>query len=357
MSAPRVLVCGTVFAQGLGGVQRHNREMLPRAARLLEARGGELAVLVGRDGLDFELPATVRRIESDVPSAPALKRFWSESKALRKATEHGVRYDLVHTAHLPAPRRLDVPFTLLLHDLKSVASPFVSLARKIGGRAVIRDAIRRAGHVFFVSQALASEWRAISGRDLAHASVLHNGSDHLSLVRRAPASPSFLLFVGRIEPRKDVETLLRALALAADMPPVLLAGAEQGQHGKRLRAIVAELHLEERVRFIGPQSDESLAQLYSTCAAVVLPSLREGFDLPLVEALRAGAPVIASDLAVHRELAADHARYFTPCNPRRLVDAYRALGGNGSVPPALPSWDDAAAQLVDRWCALHAARR
>lgn len=357
MSAPRVLVCGTVFAQGLGGVQRHNRELLPRAAQLLEARGGELAVLLGRDGLDFELPATVRRIESDVPSAPALKRFWSEGTALRTATEHGERYDLVHTAHLPTPHRLSVPFTLVLHDLKSVASPFSTMARRLAGHVVIEDAVRRAAHVFFVSHALASEWRSISLRDLTNSSVLHNGSDHLSLVPRAPASPPFLLFVGRIEPRKDVETLLRALALAADLPPVLLAGAEQGQHGKRLRAIVAELHLEERVQFIGPQSDDALAQLYSTCAAVVLPSLREGFDLPLVEALRARAPVIASDLAVHRELAADHARYFTPCNPRRLVEAYRALDASSAEPPALPSWDKAAEQLVARWCELHAARR
>lgn len=357
MSAPRVLVCGTVFAQGLGGVQRHNRELLPRAAQRLAARGGELAVLLGRDGLDFELPTNIRRIESDVAAAPALKRFWKEGSALRDAAGRGHRFDLVHTAHLPAPHRLGMPFTLVLHDLKSVASPFTSIPRKLVGRAVLRDAIRRAAHVFFVSHALSAEWSALSGRDVPHSSVLHNGSDHLPLAPRAPSSSPFLLFVGRLEPRKDVETLLRALALAAEMPPVLLAGAEQGEHGEHLRKLATELRLGDRVRFVGPQSDESLAQLYASCSAVVLPSLREGFDLPLVEALRAGAPVVASDLAVHRELGGDNARYFTPCNPARLVDAYRVLVTNSSARPALSSWDDAAEQLVERWCELHAARR
>ena len=84
MSAPRVLVCGTVFAQGVGGVRRHNRELLPRVARKLEAAGGRLAVLLGRDGLDFELPASIERIASDVPATPAAWRAWHESAAVNR---------------------------------------------------------------------------------------------------------------------------------------------------------------------------------------------------------------------------------------------------------------------------------
>ena len=354
MSAPRVLVCGTVFAQGVGGVRRHNRELLPRVARKLEAAGGRLAVLLGRDGLDFELPASIERIASDVPATPAAWRAWHESAALqaalRRARAKGDPFHLVHTAHLPAPRRLQVPFTLTLHDLKSVASPFASLTRRLVGRSVLRSAVRRAAHVFCVSSTLARETIEATGSDAARVSVAPNGCDHLPLLARAPTHEPFLLFVGRLEPRKDVATLLRALALDATLPRVVLAGSEQGEHGVELRLLAQQLNVGERVCFAGPQSDSALARLYAECAAVVLPSLREGFDLPLVEALRAGAPVLASDLPVHRELAGEAARYFASSNPEQLLGAWRSRACPTS--PALATWDHCASEMLSRWTSL-----
>jgi len=354
LSAPRVLVCGTVLAQGIGGVQRHNRELLPRLARLLENQGGRLAVLLGRDGLDFELPASIERIASDVPSSPAAWRAWHESGALRAALKRssarGGAFDLVHTAHLPAPRGLDVPFTLTLHDLKSVASPFVPLVRRLVGRSILRSAVRRAAHVFCVSSTLARETIEFTGAAQARVSVAPNGCDHLPRVERAPSSEPFLLFVGRLEPRKDVATLLRALALDSTLPRVVLAGAEQGEHGTELRLLAKQLNVGERVSFAGPQSDSALAQLYAECAAVVLPSLREGFDLPLVEALRAGAPVLASDLPVHRELAGEAVRYFAPGDPAQLLDSRRSCSHPSS--PSLATWDDCASEMLARWTSL-----
>ncbi|MBM3987898.1 MAG: glycosyltransferase family 4 protein [Planctomycetes bacterium] len=354
LSAPRVLVCGTVLAQGIGGVQRHNRELLPRLASKLEARGGRLAVLLGRDGLDFELPASIERIASGVPATPAAWRAWHESGALRsvlkRSSAHGGAFDLVHTAHLPAPRGLEVPFTLTLHDLKSVASPFVPLARRLVGRSILRSAVRRAAHVFCVSNTLAREMLAFTGADEARVSVAPNGCDHLPRFERAASNEPFLLFVGRLEPRKDVETLLRALALDPTLPRVVLAGAEQGDHGAKLRVLAQQLSVCERVNFAGPQSDSALARLYAECAAVVLPSLREGFDLPLVEALRAGAPALASDLPVHRELAGEAASYFASCNPTQLLSAWRSRASPSS--PLLATWDDCASEMLSRWTKL-----
>ncbi len=354
MSAPRVLVCGTVLAQGLGGVQRHNRELLPRLAQQLAADGGRLAVMLGRDGLNFELPASIERISTDVPASPALWRAWQESGALRdvlrRARAIGPGFDLVHTAHLPAPRNLGVPFTLTLHDLKSVVSPFVSISRRLVARSVLRSAVRRAARVFCVSRTLARETAAFTGAGHEHLVFAPNGCDHLPLVERASARDPFLLFVGRLEPRKDVETLLRALALDRALPRLVLAGTEQGRHGDELRALARELDVLSRVDFAGPQADVPLARLYASCDSVVLPSVREGFDLPLVEALRAGAPVVASDLPVHRELAGDAVRYFTSCNPTRLVEALRERPAG--TPPPLATWDDCASILVDAWRAL-----
>lgn len=352
MSAPRVLVCGTLLAQGLGGVQRHNRELLPRAARLLQAQGGALAVLLGREGLDFELPAAIARLPSNVPARPALARWSLESAALRRALDTaraaGAAFDLVHTAHLPAPHGLSVPFTLTLHDLKSVASVAQPLLRRVVGRHVIADAVARAARVLCVSGTLADEVRALTKCPDSKLAIVPNGCDHLPLVPRSQSDASFLLYVGRLEPRKNLAVLLRALASDPSLPQLWLAGESQGAHGAELEASARELGVERRVRFLGACDDARLAELYAACRCVVLPSLREGFDLPLVEALRAGAPVAASDLPVHRELSGAAARYFDPRSPEALAEAVRSASA-ATLAPALATWDQCAQACVAAW--------
>ena len=105
MTAPRVLVSGVVLSLPMSGVIRHNRELLPRVARLLEEGGGRLAVLDGADPVPFALPESVERFPSGVPAEPALARAAVEGRALRRALAQG-SFDLVHTGHLPAPRAL-----------------------------------------------------------------------------------------------------------------------------------------------------------------------------------------------------------------------------------------------------------
>ena len=80
MSAPRVLVSGVVLGQPMGGVRRHNQELLPRLARLLEEDGGGLAILEGRKPVALELPPSIERFPSSVPSSPPLVRAMGESR-------------------------------------------------------------------------------------------------------------------------------------------------------------------------------------------------------------------------------------------------------------------------------------
>lgn len=346
MSAPRVLVVGTLLAQGLGGVQRHQRELLPRVARELRKRGGSLSVLLGRDGLDFELVGDIERLASDIPAHPVAARFLRESAQLASLRD----FDLIHTGHLPLPLGLERPCTLTLHDLKSVAGAASTRSRAALGAPVIRDSVARARRVLCVSNTLAREVRDLTGCAPEKLALVPNGNDHLELLARAPAREPFLLCVGRLEPRKNVETLLHALALDRELPPVVLAGSSQGEHEARLRALAKALNVEARVKFAGALTDSALAEAYASATAVVLPSRREGFDLPLVEALRARAPVAASALEVHRELAGDAVSYFEPDDPLALA---RAVHGARApqFAPRHPSWDEAALACVAAWSA------
>ena len=231
MSAPRVLVCASVLGQPMGGVRRHNAELLPRAAALLEARGGKLAVLEGRERIAFELPASIERIAGGVPARPVLLRALLESRALARVRG----FDLVHTGHLPAPRGLRVPFTLTLHDLRHVE------AGSFFGRRALADALRRARGVFTVSESVRSELVARFGADPERVSVVPNAGDHFEPLPRAAGADARLLCLGHLEPRKNQELVLRALALDPKLPGVDFAGAAKGSERERLEALARDL--------------------------------------------------------------------------------------------------------------------
>ena len=360
MSAPRVLISGVVLDQPMGGVRRHNAELLPRIADLLEARGGELALLAGRGGLGFDPPANVRIIESDVPSSPLLVRAAKETKALAKAIAQAAEasrpFDLVHVAHLPAPRALPVPMSLTLHDLRSLDLEHTPFSRRLVAKTVVGRALRRARHVFTVSEHMRARlehgWPEVAAKIL----VAPNGADHLPILPRAPAPDAPLLHVGHLEPRKNLELLLRALASDTTLPDLLLVGAPKHGEDKRLLALARTLEVSHRVRMPGPCPDADLPMLLASAAAVVLPSRLEGFGIVALEAQRARVPLAISSAGALVETAAKSACVFAPDEPRACAQAIRqALEQAPSTLEAAAlraegfTWNEAARIFVAGW--------
>src|SRR5690606_32808340 len=120
----------------------------------------------------------------------------------------------------------------------------------------------------------------------------------------------YFLFVGTMEPRKNLKALLQAWEMAdLNGYELFIAGTESAGHifnstnhghplrhaGSRYAARTAPLRGSQRVTYV---PDQDLPALYSGAAALVSPSLYEGFGLPILEAMACGAPVIASDIAV-----------------------------------------------------------
>ncbi len=358
MSAPRVLVAAAPLAQGPGGVRRHNQELLPRAARLLQASGGGLALLVGRDGLALELGEGIERLASDVPSGPPLARAAREGAALRRALAEararGRPFDLVHTAHLPAPRALGAPFTLTLHDLRALALAHTPFSRRFFARSVIGAAVRAARAVLTVSETVRAELAArFQPRQVF---VVPNAGDHLPVLPRARAPGAALLHVGHLEPRKNLELLLAALAADPGLPDLELAGAAKDDEEARLRARAQALGLAARVRFLGPVPEPELAGLYARCAAVVIPSRLEGFGIGVLEAQRARAPLAIADAGALPEVAGPGVPRFAPDDAAGCARALRtALASDAATLDehaawaARFSWDASARALVSAW--------
>ena len=181
----------------------------------------------------------------------------------------------------------------------------------------------------------------------------------LDATRTALALPErFLLFVGAIEPRKNLPNVLNALDLLRRRGveiPLVVAGRE-GEDSAAVRKRLAELGLERAVRFLGYRSDREIRDLYRLASVFVFPSFSEGFGLPVIEAMASGVPVITSAAGALPEVAGDAVLYVRPDDPEdiavRIAEVLsdgavaRRLTAAGRLRAALYSWEKTAAETL-----------
>ena len=337
MSAPRVLINGLALNQPMGGVRRHAVEVFPRAAAILQERGGSLTMLTPRSGLGFRLPG-VQLIKSRASSS-RLQRILGQKRLLKSAAAASGPFDLIHGGHLPASGPEGIALVHLQHDLRRQGS--------LLGRHWLKQAIQRSSCVLTVSQASADELlRIATPRNLR---VIHHGGDHLTRCARSTPKDPFILIPGHLQPRKDPLTAIRALAQDSSLPTLLFAGAVRGGMAQRMQTEAARLGVLDRVRYAGPVPDAAMAELYASCSAVLLPSRLEGFGLPILEALNAGARLAVSDIPAHAEIAPSATPRFAVGDPEDCARALRQALHQAPLEVPIWTWDKAAESLVAAW--------
>lgn len=141
-----------------------------------------------------------------------------------------------------------------------------------------------------------------------------------------------ILFVGTVEPRKNLPALFaayeRVVAGRPDAPPLLLAGGTVEQSAAILHRLAGRPLLEGRVRPLGYVTDEAREQLYRDASMLVLPSFEEGFGLPAVEAMQIGVPVVASTAGALPEVVGDAGMLVDPADEHALAQAIERLLGD-----------------------------
>jgi glycosyltransferase involved in cell wall biosynthesis len=311
----------------MGGVRRHNAELLPRLARLLAERGGALAVLEGSAPIAFPLPDGVARIATRVPAGPPVVRATFEGRALRRALEQaahaGHPFDLVHTAHLPVPAGIRVPFTLTIHDLRHLDPAHSSAPRRAIARRGIGDAVTRAARVVTVSESVRDELVRRFAVDAARVHIVSNAADHFDPLPRKPQHDAALLCVGHLEPRKNLALAIRALAADPSLPRLVLAGAAKGREGEKLARLARTLGVERRVTFLGPFEERRLPRLYADAACVILPSRIEGFGIAALEAQRARVPLCIARTPSLIEVVGEDVPSFSADDPAECARSIR----------------------------------
>lgn len=157
--------------------------------------------------------------------------------------------------------------------------------------------------------------------------AIHLGPGQLSDVEPAPPPAGLeqplALFVGTIEPRKNLAVVLEAwrrLAERGSDPPLLVICGRYGWKSETDRSEVEEAEARGWARHLGYVEDRVLAGLYRRATLVVFPSLYEGFGLPVLEAMRSGTPVVASDIPVLREVGGEAVLYAPPLDADAWVE-------------------------------------
>ncbi len=258
---------------------------------------------------------------------------------------------------------------LTVHDLTYLVRPESADARlrRYLMQAVPRS-LRRADRVLVDSQATAADLERLLGVAGPHVRVLYPGVDprfrpmaaaDVAPVRTQLRLPAhFLLFVGTLEPRKNVPRLLEAFAqVAADPRYVdlhLVLGGRRGWLYEEIFATVGRLGLRERVQFLDFVADDQLPALYNLAQAFVYPSLYEGFGFPALEALACGTPVVTAAVASLPEVVGAAAVVVDPYDVTAIAQGIRTALENpaplrAAGPPQAQrfSWTAAGIALIE----------
>jgi glycosyltransferase involved in cell wall biosynthesis len=225
-----------------------------------------------------------------------------------------------------------------VHDLIPLRYPALVPARhRWAVRCLLGGALRRAAAVIAVSEATRQEILARFRLAPARVVVVPEAApvgfappDPATLAdarRRYGLRRPYVLFVGLLEPKKNLGVLLEAVARlhrAGDWGDTELLVVGAPGWGPDPRTRVAELGLDGIVRFVGPAPDADLPALYGGALAFAFPSMWEGFGLPVLEAMAAGAPVVASNRGALPEVAGGAARLVEP-QAAPLAEALGAL--------------------------------
>lgn len=280
----------------------------------------------------------------------------------------GAVYINVGHTGLDSPRILDdlagrgVTRTVMVHDLIPVTHPeYCRPGEGARHRTRMRTALRQASHIVVNSAATGAELSAFAAREGVMpppVQVAHLGLEPLFLTPGwSPAPAPYFVHVGTLEGRKNLAFLLSVWRrLDERMGPAAPRLALIGRHGWENEAVLDHLHRSPNLQGLVHQAaelpDAGLARLLCGARGLVAPSSVEGFDLPMAEALSLGVPVIASDIAVHRELA-PKARLIDPLDGPGWLAGLEAMTAKPPKPSsyAPPTWT-AHFEAVNRFIGL-----
>lgn len=319
----------------------------------------------------FQEPALAlhrSRLPTHRPAARILWEQFIQPLALRRA-----RVDMLHALAFVAPMASPCPFVVTVYDLSFLRYPD---AFRPFNRWYLREftarSVKRARAVIAISESTRQDVINWLGAPPERVHTVYCGVDEafrplpaaeVAAFKAAKRLPdTFVLFLGTLEPRKNVDGLIRAYACwrkqEPDAPPLVIAGGK-GWYYNHIFNLVESLNLTERVRFTDYVPQNELPLWYNAASLFVYPSHFEGFGLPVLEAMACGTPVITSTVSSLPEVTGNSgaARLVNPADTDALAATMREVMADGDVRAAMSqqaliranyfSWDKTARETVE----------
>lgn len=336
---------------------------LPGAGCRVTALLGPESRLPGELGDDAR---SLQMVRSRWPThRPVGRVVWEQ--LVQPRTLRRVRADLAHGPAFVGPLASPCPFVVTVHDLSFLRFPrLLRSPNRFYLRIFTRASVRRARRVIAVSAHAADETVRLLGVRRGAIDVVYHGVAPQFRPLRAEAvtafraerglSEGFVLYLGTMEPRKNLTRLVEAFARlkAPDLQLVLAGG--RGWYDAEIFARTEELNLQDRIVFPGYVPEEDLPLWYNAASVFAYPSLYEGFGMQVLEAQACGTPVLTSNCSALPEAAGDGALLVDPSDVGAISEALHRLltdqalrddlRRRGIVHAAAFSWQRTAAETI-----------
>jgi glycosyltransferase involved in cell wall biosynthesis len=248
--------------------------------------------------------------------------------------------DLLHSTDFIPPLYSTVPTVITVHDLAFLHWPHFLTKDSAAYYGQIDRAVRHAHHIIVPSESTKQDLTAMLGVPSIKISVIYEAADALfvplpiaetraEVMQKYGLPESFILFVGTIEPRKNVDGLIRAFhhlrsKYGVSNTALVIAGGGGWLYAETLE-LIRQLNLEQSVFLVGRVVDEELHKLYVSARCHVHPAHYEGFGLPPLEAMACGTPTIVSNVSSLPEVVGDAALLVDPANWEEIAVAIHRL--------------------------------
>ncbi|HEX9372916.1 MAG TPA: glycosyltransferase family 1 protein [Roseiflexaceae bacterium] len=324
------------------GVSNYVEALLTHLGQIDHRNSYTVYTTRGLDGAALGLPPNFAVRPSPLPTInPRVRIPWEQllAPALLRLNHADVFHGVLSVAPLFCP----TPSVITIHDLAFLSFP--QTFRRVN-RAYLtwatRVSVRRAARILAVSEATKREIvrllcvppeKIVVTYDACDARFVPPDPAELAAFRRRAGLPErFILFLGTLEPRKNLPTLLDAytrIASSTDAP--LIIGGGKGWLYDEIFAKAESLDLGDRVRFVGyvDQADQPL--WYAAATVFAFPSLYEGFGMPLLEAMACGTPVVSSRSSSLPEVVGDAGLLVPPTDADALGAALLRLLGDSDL--------------------------
>lgn len=308
------------------GIGRYIRNLLANL-KVLDDKNEYFVLLKAKDLKRFEYGKNFTIVEADF-------NWYSLTEQLKlpKLLE-GLKLDLAHFPHFNVPLLYKGKFVVTIHDLihqhfkmtrATTLDPLTYQIKQFGYRKVFSFAVHKSETIivpsYFVKSQLEKEWRISTQKIHATPEGVEDKflalKDKLSkkvqskLLGKIGVKKPYLFYVGNAHPHKNVEALIKAfrdVKKAYHELTLILSGADH----YFWRRVKFEFSGQDII-YTGFVTDEVLAVLFSNAEMFVMPSLEEGFGIPVLESFACGCPVVCSDIGALKEVGEDGCIYFNP---------------------------------------------